>query len=206
MSEQSTATVAQRRGFQPGNRQGFQPGVSGNPQGGRVINIRADELFAEMAVDFGPLSATDTILLRADCRLLARAEKTKDDDAAIRLKSEARRGIDALRRRHASKRNGMLADLLQADHAEQRAAAEDAVHIQHQNGGTAELAADVVEASATPVRAGRKDPISDDGKGVARAKPKPAMALDAKPKPDAAAFNQAAFDADLAKVIKGGVI
>ena len=89
MEEQSTAI----------NRQGFQPGTSGNPRGASVISVRTDELFASMAADFTSLSATDEIMLRANCRLLARAEKTRDVDAAVRLNSEARRGIDALRRR-----------------------------------------------------------------------------------------------------------
>lgn len=109
MEEQRAAATTQRG-------RPFPPGVSGNPQGGSVINRRADELFAGVAADFGVLSATDEILLRAACRLLARAEKTKDEDAAVRLSSEGRRGIDALRRRHTPKHDSepRLEDIAQA--------------------------------------------------------------------------------------------
>ena len=166
----------------------FPKGASGNANGRPNIHARANELFDLLSADLGkPLSAIDETLLRQACLLLARAERVsriKDADVGIRMAGEARRILAMLKRtapKHTAESS--LADLLQADHAESRAAA-DAVHIQHQNGGTTELAADAVEASATAVRAGRKDATSDDGKGAVKP-----LAMDAAlPKTDAASL------------------
>jgi hypothetical protein len=83
----------------------FQKGVSGNPHGRRVIRERIEELFATMAGDFGPMTATDEVLLRQACFLLARSERVyrrADIDNAIRMSGEARRLLESLRRRPAS--------------------------------------------------------------------------------------------------------
>jgi hypothetical protein len=76
-------------------------GVSGNPSGSRV-NTRAVVLFAEMAVDFGgvdALSGVDRAMLMQACRLMARGARAKSADDAVRLTSEARRILMALRKR-----------------------------------------------------------------------------------------------------------
>ena len=75
----------------------FLPGHSGNPLGARGVSKR----FAELASDFGGverLSPTDATLLRLACRLLTRAERAGDDDAAVRAASEARRILAAIRK------------------------------------------------------------------------------------------------------------
>jgi hypothetical protein len=77
---------------QQGNERGrigrpFPKGVSGNPHGKRAIRQRVEELYATMAVDFGPMSATDVVLLWQACLLLARSERVHrrmDIDNAIR--------------------------------------------------------------------------------------------------------------------------
>ena len=83
----------------------FLKGVSGNPHGKRLIRHRVEELFAMMAGDFEPMSATDEVLLRQACFLLARSERVHrhaDNDNAIRMSGEARRLLELLRRRAAS--------------------------------------------------------------------------------------------------------
>ena len=167
MEQQSSAGAPQRKhGGRP-----FPPGVSGNPRGGGAVSARTEELFVTMVVDFDSLSATDEILLRAACRLLARAEKTKDVDAAVRLNSEARRGIDSLRRRHAPKHStgSSLADLLRQDHMDQR------------------VAADAGQASPDAIERTGGAPIEDATPPIdGRPKAKPMMALDSQqPEPRA---------------------
>jgi hypothetical protein len=79
-------------------------GVSGNSSGSRVSK-RVVTLFSDMVTDFGgeaALLAVDRALLMQACRLMVRAERVKDADAAVRLSSEARRGLGALRRRVAA--------------------------------------------------------------------------------------------------------
>ena len=77
----------------------WPPGTSGNPLGSKLLTARADAIFGEVRCDFADnLSAVDTVLLRQACRLLARGERLRDPDAAVRLSSEARRIIAALRR------------------------------------------------------------------------------------------------------------
>jgi hypothetical protein len=81
---------------------GFPNGVSGNPRGRAAIRERAAELYAIMAPDFGEMSAVDTVLLRQACTLLARSERIhrhRDIDVALRMSGEARRLLQALRRR-----------------------------------------------------------------------------------------------------------
>jgi hypothetical protein len=83
----------------------WPPGTSGNPNGRRSMSKRAAMLFQALAADFGgvdALSAIDRALLEQGCRLLVRAERAKDADAVVRLSSEARRGLVALRRRRES--------------------------------------------------------------------------------------------------------
>jgi hypothetical protein len=84
---------------------GFQKGNSGNPHGKAWIRVRAAELFAEMAVDFGTLGAVETVLLRRAALLLARSERirsSRDADVSLRMSSEARRTLMTLRRHHAA--------------------------------------------------------------------------------------------------------
>jgi hypothetical protein len=82
----------------------YKPGQSGNPLGPKILTERAAALFDTVVPDFPALSATDTVLLKQACRLLARSERMRDPDASIRMASEARRTLDGLRRRQASKR------------------------------------------------------------------------------------------------------
>jgi len=78
----------------------WRPGQSGNPLGSKVLTERANVIFAEVRGDFAAdLSAVDTVLLRQACRLLARGERLRDAAAAVKLSSEARRLITALRQR-----------------------------------------------------------------------------------------------------------
>jgi hypothetical protein len=83
----------------------FEPGVSGNPKGdvAKTIRGRAAELRAVIVSDLNEaLPAIDSVLLDRACILLARSERlhrTKDVDAGIRMTSEARRLLMALRRR-----------------------------------------------------------------------------------------------------------
>jgi hypothetical protein len=83
-------------------RAGFAKGTSGNPKGRAAIRERAAELYAIMAPDFGELSATDQVLLNQACLLLARSERVhrvRDIDVGVRMSGEARRLLQALRRR-----------------------------------------------------------------------------------------------------------
>ena len=107
----------------------YKPGQSGNPRGRYIVKVRANELFGLLSADLGPpLSAIDETLLRQACLLLARAERVsrlKDADVGIRMAGEARRILAMLKRtapKHTAESS--LADLLQQDHAEQRAAAD----------------------------------------------------------------------------------
>jgi hypothetical protein len=67
--------------------------------------VRTAEIYASVRGDFGQLSNTDELLLRAACRLLSRGERVRDTDASVRLSSEARRTIESLMRRAAPKRD-----------------------------------------------------------------------------------------------------
>ena len=64
-----------------------------------VLKERTAAIYAAIRPDFGELNNTDELLLTAACRLLARAQAVQNTDAQVRLTSEGRRGIDALRRR-----------------------------------------------------------------------------------------------------------
>ena len=88
-------TRARRRG------PGFLKGISGNPKGKAALKARSAELFGIMAPDFAPLSATDEVLLRQACLLLARSERiarVRDIDVGVRMSGEARRLLQALRK------------------------------------------------------------------------------------------------------------
>jgi hypothetical protein len=116
----------------------FAPGVSGNPKGKAAVRERADELFQTMAPDFGTLSATDEVLLRQACLLLARSERVhrvRDIDVGVRMSGEARRLLAGLqRKRDRSKRDSGASALqeylasreMSPDVAEHDAAAADA--------------------------------------------------------------------------------
>lgn len=94
---------------EPKRRHGFQKGISGNPGGRWPLRIRAAELFDTMVTDFGPLSATDSVLLKQACLLLARSERIhniKDADIALRMSGEARRLLWGLRRHAPPKASG----------------------------------------------------------------------------------------------------
>jgi hypothetical protein len=133
--EQRAAAIEQRdcqRRRRAGGRP-WAPGTSGNPLGARALTERTAELFDAMATDFGQLSATDSVMLRQACRLLARGERTKEADAAIRMAGEARRIIESLRRRAPAKpalsfRDRLLAELGDDDDGDdsEEAAAEAA--------------------------------------------------------------------------------
>jgi hypothetical protein len=91
----------------------WPPGTCGNPLGSKLLNARADALFGEIRGDFADdLSAVDTVLLRQACRLLARGERLRDPDAAVRLSSEARRILAALKRKRAEQTGPSLAEYL----------------------------------------------------------------------------------------------
>jgi hypothetical protein len=80
---------------------GFPKGFSGNPKGKAALKARSAELFGIMAPDFAPLSATDEVLLRQACLLLARSERiarVRDIDVGVRMSGEARRLLQALRK------------------------------------------------------------------------------------------------------------
>jgi hypothetical protein len=85
-----------------GDGRPFPRGFSGNPKGRAAIRARAAELFGIMAGDFAPLSAVDTVLLNQACLLLARSERVhrvRDIDVGLRMSGEARRLLQALRKR-----------------------------------------------------------------------------------------------------------
>jgi hypothetical protein len=100
-----TAVLAQSSKRGHGDGRPFPKGVSGNPHGSGSVRVRAAELFSEMAVDFGTLTAVDTVLLRRASLLLARSERirsARDADVSLRMSSEARRTLMTLRRHHAA--------------------------------------------------------------------------------------------------------
>jgi hypothetical protein len=98
----------------------WPPGTSGNLNGRGSMNKRAAALFEVLSADFcgadTTLSAIDRALLEQACRLLVRAERECDADAAVRLTSEARRGLMALRRHGASvpREEPMASEVLRA--------------------------------------------------------------------------------------------
>jgi hypothetical protein len=100
-----TAVLAQSSKRGHGDGRPFPKGVSGNPHGSGSVRTRAAELYAEMAVDFGTLTAVDRVLLRRASLLLARSERirsARDADVSLRMSSEARRTLMTLRRHHAA--------------------------------------------------------------------------------------------------------
>jgi hypothetical protein len=101
MDQNSTAPAAG-----PGRRL-WRPGESGTPLGPQRLNVRTQEVFDEIRGDFvEDLPAVDVVLLRQACRLLARGERLRDLDAAVKLSAEARRIITALPRKARQERNG----------------------------------------------------------------------------------------------------
>ncbi len=140
----------------------FPPGVSGNPSGMRVSK-HALQLFTEIADEYGgeqALSAIDRALLLQAARLLVRAQRLKDADAAIRMTGEARRLLESLRRnagKAAAKAKAMLApSFSEIAEREQAAAAE---------WRDAELADDEAAAEAPAVAAGAVETSTATGTG-----------------------------------------
>ncbi len=82
--------------------QDFKPGVSGNPAG-RGAPKGLNELAAKLAADFPGIeqSAVDCALLRSAALLLLRASRSAAGDRSVRSASEARRTLEALRKRYA---------------------------------------------------------------------------------------------------------
>ena len=109
---ETARTMAGAEQAQKRSRAGrFMPGHSGNPKGGALDRVaeRAAELFAAMAPEFGELSAVDRALLQQAALLLSRSERLKrpkDADAAVRMSSEARRLVAALRKAAKTARRG----------------------------------------------------------------------------------------------------
>jgi hypothetical protein len=90
------ATNTQRK------RQGFQPGQSGNLSGTKSPR-GLSELAAKLQADLPGIesSAIDMALLRNAALLLLRAERMAAGDRSVRSSSEARRTLEALRKRYA---------------------------------------------------------------------------------------------------------
>jgi hypothetical protein len=110
----------------------WPPGTSGNPRGRRSnLNKRAAALFGVLSADLcgadTTLPAIDRALLEQACRLLVRAERECDADAAVRLSSEARRGLMALRRHGASvpREEPMASEVLRARYSRLRSGLPD---------------------------------------------------------------------------------
>jgi hypothetical protein len=147
----------------------FKRGECPNPNGSAAPRVRADTLFNAMATELAPLSAVDEVLLRAASQLLARAERTLDPDARVRMNSEARRTIQGLRRGAAAKAPApglTLAQYLKIHHSGGDQAAEAApvtqdslsgVSATHTAANTETLASESLNATVAP---------SDDGEGA----------------------------------------
>ncbi len=87
----------------------FPKGKSGNPKGANSVSDRAAALYATMSPDFGKLTATDDVLLRRACLLLARSERIRrlrDVDVGLRMSGEARRLLQTLKRHAAPPDDG----------------------------------------------------------------------------------------------------
>jgi hypothetical protein len=98
-AKQPVAAAEQARAVSVSGRP-FQKGTSGNSQGARLLKNRTEALVELFRPEFGPeISQLELALLRGSCRLLARAEYARNADAAVRLSSEARRGLESLRKR-----------------------------------------------------------------------------------------------------------
>jgi hypothetical protein len=110
-----------------GDGRHWPKGTSGNPTGIR-ISRHALKMYHEIAAEFGgeaALSAIDRALLLQSCRLMVRSARLKKHDAAIRMASEARRGLEGIGRR-TPRRNGAepsLSEYLKQD-AERQAAGD----------------------------------------------------------------------------------
>jgi hypothetical protein len=77
----------------------FAPGVSGNPRGRGLRPDRVDEIVAQLASDFGKLSAADALLLRQAAQLLDRSERASDGSTATSTSNAALRILADLRER-----------------------------------------------------------------------------------------------------------
>jgi hypothetical protein len=79
----------------------FPKGINSNPEGVRTAGgKRALELADELAAEhggWGKLTATERLLIEQAARLVALSEKVAKPDSAIRLASESRRALLALR-------------------------------------------------------------------------------------------------------------
>lgn len=112
---------------QPAN--GFKPGNNANPYGrSRVRGL--DELTAQLAADLPGIetSAIDMALLGNAALLLLRAKRMAAGDRSVRSSSEARRTLEALRRRYskpAKPKPTALADYLDSKIAEKSASETD---------------------------------------------------------------------------------
>jgi hypothetical protein len=116
-------------------RQGFQPGQSGNLSGTKSPRGLSD-LAAKLQADLPGIeaSAIDMALLRNAALLLLRAERMAAGDRSVRSSSEARRTLEALRKRYAKPAAPMPSESY-AEFARRNAAAAAAKR-------AAELAAD----------------------------------------------------------------
>jgi len=117
---------------------GFQPGKSGNPSGNRYLKDQAAALFDAMNADLGPLTKTDEILLKQACLMLAKSSRISgrdraNIDVAVRLHSEARRTITALRRRLAAS-SAPAKPVSLDEHLAEAAAAAESRTTDHRNG------------------------------------------------------------------------
>jgi hypothetical protein len=151
---------------------GFKKGVSANPAGRRPIKTRVNELFDGMVVDFGELAATDVVLLKQACLLIARSEAArniKDADICLRMTGEARRILSALRRHAPPKSAPSLYERLASaqragDDAADAAATGDAAEPASASdpaGGT-DAAAGETRAGDAPNSIKNQEPPSDD--------------------------------------------
>jgi len=90
----------------------FHPGQSGNP-GGR--SKRIPELFEQMAADLGELTGIERAVLWQAARLMARSERSKDANDAVRLANAAARLLASLSRTKGQRGRPGYSAMLSAD-------------------------------------------------------------------------------------------
>jgi hypothetical protein len=93
-SMQSEPKRVPGRPFAKGHTVGFK---KLSHAGRKLIEAAAAKLFDEMAPDFGPLSATDKVLLMQACFLIVRSRRTSDADMAARISGTALRLVAEVR-------------------------------------------------------------------------------------------------------------